>query len=59
MMKPLSAVTAPILARLTADRARVTDATTTELRRMNDEANRTIDRLNAGDRPKTAAKETT
>jgi len=57
-MKPLSAVTAPILARLAADRGRVTDATTAELRRMTDEANRTIDRLEAADRPKPSAKET-
>lgn len=58
-MKPLSEVTAPILARLAADRARVTDATTAELRRMTDETNRTIDRLKAGDRQKPTMKETT
>jgi hypothetical protein len=47
MMKPLSAVTAPILAQLYVDGAQRTDAATAELRRMADENNRTVDRLQA------------
>lgn len=50
-MKPLSAVTAPILAQLYADGARANDRATAELRQMADQNQRTIDRLSAGNPP--------
>jgi hypothetical protein len=51
-MRPLAAISAPILAALYVERARVTDDTTAELRRLTDETNATIDRLKAAHPPK-------
>lgn len=58
-MKPLSAVSAPILAQLYRDQRFSVDDATAELRRMTDENLKTIDRLTAGERPKPTSKETT
>lgn len=59
-MKPLSAVTAPILAQLYADRTQSTDRITEGLRRLDDEARKTIDKLTTGNRPmQLTGKETT